>query len=876
MATKIQRQLVVSSLFVLVNFTTPLMAQVDFAIDPSNLNSRYLNYLIKEGIDSVRKTKKLVPLQYDARLESAAQDHAIYLLSNPKAGHFQKNVKNKHKVSDRINFYGGSFGLCGENILQTYLIEPLSAYKHIKNYIYRNENYRQTARNIVAGWVSSPPHYKNLLEPGYRFTAVAIGVDTASNILQAVQVFSDQGRPDDFEFVSEPFTFHYQKNTLEGKLKPAANRRNIVRGKKWLKYSSTYPGWIKTNRKSVRQAFRWYHFRTRLLIENTSPAQFEDEEKYLSQPSRANQQHVLQDSLYYRVTRKELMGLLNEVPKTKLRIGRIVTPFNVRPNIVHIQIPAHWGESSTMRLVMVRKGRICTIVPFRPYPAKELSPEFPKLSFLPTEFGNVVADTTLHYTRDIAYYEVYYKRNETTLTDDDQQALLDLVPVNSKVKKIKVVANASIEGNSTINKKLFQNRANQIRIFLEMNDVLLSGATLELETRENWSLMREQISTTIELAELRGKNSEAIRQYFNQNANDSMCITLLQQQRYARVSYEVEFEEKKFDTPEETLVALNKLLAKTEITQREVYKAVSLQRKYHYLLGAIHDHPYSNLSVPDRALFAPLYYHEAVFAVHYYNMTDDSIRNTMVSAGWQPGLSNTYRLQCARYNKIYLSNEIFYKGNHSLLDTRWTCYHERTAMLNLTNTGNHSESKHKVPPFIGALEMIPELVRMHQNNSEYAIMAKQMDLYYLVMKAQSLLALNDYYWLSKVQALSNQVWQRHVKGHLMSDEMTIDYALFFSLTHQKRHAIEALTPLVKREKPNPHAWMIWASLMQDEMSERQLERELLQATTWMPVNLWLELVESDRYLSLTLLERPVLRKQWRKMQSKTKDGIPNV
>ena len=103
--------------------------------------------------------------------------------------------------------------------------------------------------------------------------------------------------------------------------------------------------------------------------------------------------------------------------------------------------------------------------------------------------------------------------------------------------------------------------------------------------------------------------------------------------------------------------------------------------------------------------------------------------------------------------------------------------------------------------------------------------------------------------------------------------MAIDFALFFSLTYQPAHALELLKPLVERPNPNPQAYMIWISLNQKKMTELQLERELLKATDWMPADLWLELIESNRYLSLSLLDRPQLRRVWQKKRLEYNNAI---
>ena len=853
--------------------STQVKAQTDIAIDPSNLSSRYLTYLIKLGIDSVRNIKRLPPLQFDGQLEAAAQDHALYLLSNPNAGHYQK-IQNKRSVSDRISFYGGSFKRTGENIQQSFLIEQINLYKHIDNYTFRNGYYRQTARNIVAGWVSSPPHYKNLLQPDFRFTGVAIGYDTLNNILQIVQVFSDQGTYDaSYESIANPSEiFQYQTIGLEPKLKVAKSGRNLELGKKWLNGTNDYQGWIVASRKSVKRAFRWYHFRTRLLIETTTVGQFEDDRKYHVRPSRINQQHSLQDSLSYRVTRKEMMSLLNDIEAEKLKIVGIKTPIKIRPKIAHIKIPSHWGEDGTTRMLMVRKGRICNIIPLVPFPSKRLNPEFPKLPFMLPQFGKK-PDVTINYKSDSACYQIYYKRSVTTLQEDDQLGLLNLIPENSKVKKIKVLAHASVEGSQAINENIFQTRADQILKFLDENDALLSGASLELETRENWPLMEEQISSTPELNDLRGKGKEVIRRYINENADDSLCSELLQKQRYARVSFEYEDEQKKQETPSETLVLINGLLAKKNLTRSEINKAVVLQRKYYHLLAGLGSESENEFDLPDSISVAMLRYQEAIFQASQYRISDQQFHGKMVDIASMSGLPSANRMMCVRHHKTYLANEIFRFGNQSLLDDAWNCAPERAAKLTLTSPPKHDHKPTKLPPYLIALDMIPELVRVYQSNIEYRAISTHMDFFYLVMKAQALLDLNSYVVLPSVQALSHNVWLKHVRSFSWSDSVAIDFALFFSLTYQPAHALELLKPLVERPNPNPQAYMIWISLNQKKMTELQLERELLKATDWMPADLWLELIESNRYLSLSLLDRPQLRRVWQKKRLEYNNAI---
>lgn len=154
-------------------------------IDPENLNYSLLDSLIKEGVDSLRIKRNRQALTNDTTLQKAAQDHADYLIEKTVLSHFQNNRK-KRTVQLRVESYGGTNFLCGENLAMTYVLTPMK----VKSTYYINRTYQHVANDFVTMWKKSRSHYTNLLRREYTHTGLAISFDPVSKKIIAVQVFA--------------------------------------------------------------------------------------------------------------------------------------------------------------------------------------------------------------------------------------------------------------------------------------------------------------------------------------------------------------------------------------------------------------------------------------------------------------------------------------------------------------------------------------------------------------------------------------------------------------------------------------------------------------------------------------------------------------
>jgi hypothetical protein len=115
-----------------------------------------------ESINRERTAQGLSPLQWDAALFKAARKHALLMLNLNMLEH---QLPNEPKLEDRLAEAGARFAAIAENIA----IGP-------------------SAETIHNGWMKSPGHRKNMLDP--RLTAIGIAAVRGPGGLYAVQDFS--------------------------------------------------------------------------------------------------------------------------------------------------------------------------------------------------------------------------------------------------------------------------------------------------------------------------------------------------------------------------------------------------------------------------------------------------------------------------------------------------------------------------------------------------------------------------------------------------------------------------------------------------------------------------------------------------------------
>lgn len=138
-------------------------------------------------LNELRSKKKLQPLVAgNAVLDTAAFDQARYLNKKGKLTHDQNNRK-KATPYKRVQFYGGSYTVVGENCIEIFLNTPMKT-KYSRNPITVSTE-KEIAEALFQGWKHSPEHYENMITPEYRDAGLGYAFNEKTNQLYCTQVF---------------------------------------------------------------------------------------------------------------------------------------------------------------------------------------------------------------------------------------------------------------------------------------------------------------------------------------------------------------------------------------------------------------------------------------------------------------------------------------------------------------------------------------------------------------------------------------------------------------------------------------------------------------------------------------------------------------
>ncbi len=142
---------------------------------------------IFEGINQARAEQNLKSLTEDPNLMSIAQLRSNDMITrnyfshtDPKTGQvlFQILLNDQHYT----------YLFAGENIAE---IRNQGAFVPSGFTVYARYSATDLADQFVTGWINSPDHYENIINPHFRRTGIAVGVSMDGTRVVATQVFSD-------------------------------------------------------------------------------------------------------------------------------------------------------------------------------------------------------------------------------------------------------------------------------------------------------------------------------------------------------------------------------------------------------------------------------------------------------------------------------------------------------------------------------------------------------------------------------------------------------------------------------------------------------------------------------------------------------------
>lgn len=522
--------------------------------DPKNVNSKYLEHLIKKGIDEVRINHSLKPLVNDSILYVAAVDHVQYLNETGRLSHYQPQNDLKKTPQMRAEFYGAVNYNLGENI-------AFVSYNSSKQINSSSENYHKSygaiAESFVKSWVNSPGHYKNIITPEYEITGVTVSINEEEGVVYACQKFAFVN----FRFVFEENEklFPYSEYTppqqinsfdeVDNQLIPKYKYPYKLRHDKFGKcaegsnqlsetpdISLAYDerrGFILRveNSDYVSQIIRnkWDGFAVEIV-------DYEDyacgSPYYYEKPSRRNGQLRLNGTILEPKFKKDLLRGFK-----KRKINKDVKFFNYifRKDSVSFfkrfgqykidkytseyfeirlgRLPRNTAHLFNHNLILIKDKQICDVYYFTQFCGDVFE------EYIPTEFIPFQPDT-LKYGFTLLPDELSFSISfQQGLYDFEKEEVLRNISSVSDydfiIDSVKIKAFSSVEGDSAINARLQLKRAENIaEIFQGIQKEKIEKS---ISSAVNWNDLRKEIKRNRETRDLNQLNNTELLKEINQN-----------------------------------------------------------------------------------------------------------------------------------------------------------------------------------------------------------------------------------------------------------------------------------------------------------------------------------------------------------------------
>jgi uncharacterized protein YkwD len=172
-------------LILISTFAFGLKTDKKVLIEEDSIDLKYLEYLVKHKVDSIRTSNKAKALLNDSILYIAAKHHSEYMLKNSILTHSERKREFRTSMS-RVEYYKASYMRVGENVLNGYYLDVV-IYEGVE---YPAYTYNQLAFMVVDVWINSPGHFKNIKSKNFTHTAVAISADLNKKKIYVCQVFA--------------------------------------------------------------------------------------------------------------------------------------------------------------------------------------------------------------------------------------------------------------------------------------------------------------------------------------------------------------------------------------------------------------------------------------------------------------------------------------------------------------------------------------------------------------------------------------------------------------------------------------------------------------------------------------------------------------
>ncbi len=541
------------------------------------INEKYLEHLIKIKIDSVRFAHDCQPLVNDSILYIAAEHHSNFMQINKRLTHYEDESPTTNSPQLRAEFYGAKNYFVGENVLKTKVNANIKSKKAKvsgnKARVIHTNTYGSLATSIVYGWVNSPGHFKNIINPEYQITGVSI--NSKGGTIFACQKFATVLYK--YNFTESPTLFQYSDYIPKPAITSFNNVEKALIAHYKYEWNLSHDSQEKCTdcEKQINDppylTLRYEKGDFILRVENSEFVQNIIQDKkdgfaveiveyndyacgnpeYYEKPSRRNEQLKTNGILIKPLYRNELSKGYKKRKKKKdvkflsYLFGADSVKFKNRfPNYKMAQYSSEYFEIKLGKLpkdisglwahnlIYIQDGEICHIDYFTGH-CSDLYMDTVAFDFMPLDTHAIPFKFQDQKKRK--YFEIPFEQNKSTYSKKDIAPFIEsLKNVDYTVDSIHIKASASVEGDSISNHALLRKRASSILAVWQNNQK--RTIKTKVETEIAWNHFYSKIRANAKYRELGRADKATVIKALNDSKTQEALEPILAAERKANIT----------------------------------------------------------------------------------------------------------------------------------------------------------------------------------------------------------------------------------------------------------------------------------------------------------------------------------------------------
>ena len=561
--------------------------------------------------------------------------------------------------------------------------------------------------------------------------------------------------------------------------------------------------------------------------------------------------------------------------KSKALEWKMLSLFNDRIEIPlrpkHFSVATFGDSKDTIRnLVIIRKGEICKIQPFQNYDGGLFLTPFPEIEFQFSRrhISPGVQIITKH-TQDTISFKLYYGRNETELSKQNEEIILaHLECFSDSIVSIEVTGFASVEGKYESNQKLYASRVNCV---LEKIRPHVSGEfEMNVRSQENWPLFKSQINGT-DLEYLTGMSKEQVRDYVNRNALKPEIEGMLEEQRYVEVKVILVQSSTDEIVPASTIEYYNHLAKEFKSKNNRIGTNELKKLEYaqinaftEYLNGNLSYDDINQLEIPGGVVFMPLLFNKLVLN-HRTRKTQYSNKwffNQLLKMGVEK--KTPIHLKTAvRFNTQLLLYQAVQEGTLSyFLDLEQMHLKSYRDYIFKLIPASSSTAKSKELDDRLVLDYLPAYIKEFKNTRLSLEEEEQLYRFYYTQMISSYYLYFYPETKHKAHKQLSGIYNHFAEDKISSNEERISIARLYMLFQKWDKAISTLRPLLDEPVYRIYATQLTLSCRKFLLSYEGMIEEILSSKFDLGYDAWVEMFEKPGFLGPRYFDNARIREYY--------------